>query len=101
MLSNDRLRFASRAAQQTYRQHIGVHGSPVERERRGEQWLADNHDLWTVTPLEPDPNAAAKARWSYRTNEIKPPPVNPVDSRPASEGYDHFDFNHQHPALRR
>jgi hypothetical protein len=90
------------AATESYDAFVGTHGSPVERERRAAQWRADHPNDWHEVLPEPDQRAPEKAKWAYRTtNEKKSVAVNPVDSRPAREGYDHFNFDHQHPALRR
>ena len=85
----------------------GTSGTANERAERASDWRAANPGRWSddTPPLvepTPDPNAAAKAQWKYRTTaEPKYVAVNPIDSRPASEGYDTWNFDVCHPALRR
>lgn len=98
----ERMKFCNDKAEANYRHVVGTHGTPSDRQRRAEQWEADNTDAWRLIPdASAGPTHAELEAFKYRIEQPKAAAVNPVDSRPASEGYDHFDFDHQHPALRR
>lgn len=102
----------TQAAADDYIAFVGTKGTLKQREERAADWRMQNPALWksdeqvkaeATPPSEPDPQAAAKARWKYRTTtqDIRNPPVATIDSAPADSGYDHFDFEKVHPALRR
>ena len=93
-------RIHTKAARASYDAFVGSHGTPHDREIRADAWFAANPDAWEPVVL-PTMSWAERQAFKYRVEVPQPPPIVTLDSRGPDEGYDHFDFAHQHPALRR
>ena len=97
----EQMTFRNAAAEADYHAFVGTAGNMFAREARGDEWRIAHPNDWCVRTTPPDPTTAAKAAWAYRVEKPQPAAVNPVDSRGAHEGYDTWNFDICHPALRR
>lgn len=97
------LEFIGDGSADSYHAFVGSGGTPHFRKLRADAWKEANPTRWCMVYPEGMTMMTREQMdaFKYRVEVPPPPPIITLDSRGPNEGYDHFDFDHQHPALRR